>query len=484
MGCVLVALLAVASWVGVDATVRVDAGLVALVSLLAPAGSSGAATRESVHQCIVGDGACDVAAPCPAEAPARDCLRAAVPFRSNYARLECCFRCCVRHWLKEAGLLRNVDYHVSHLERVGFERGGASPDTADYGVDPYLNLLVHPHAFSAVSHVKMHPHMGCQMTDANASDLPFTLVSMYQYDANVVVIPKFSDRISKEPSPYAPCVQAMRTARQLVMDVWRQAKFAPEPGVWDAMTLYMANNIGNFTYPYCPNAGTKCFGSEAEAYERFRERVIGVRAVSLWQATLRHELLPTVPRQQRLLLCCCMNIDAKHNGPFGGSRTEKLRTVAAHPEFRCPIPTTPKHLGPPVDATPHPIEDQITQSFDDASKSDKTKYKPHAGKFDVSMPVLLHGAKFVFSPNGIGEQCYREYESMISGAYPLVDESWWYPRRHLLETLPVVSIADWETVTPAFLHAKWAELERKSFDVAPLYLPHWYDAILTAVGVK
>ena len=72
---------------------------------------------------------------------------------------------------------------------------------------------------------------------------------------------------------------------------------------------------------------------------------------------------------------------------------------------------------------------------------------------------------------------------MISGAYPVVDESWWYPRRHLLASLPVVTVSDWSSVTPAFLEATWAAMEARSYDVAPLYLPHWYDQILAAVGI-
>ena len=49
--------------------------------------------------------------------------------------------------------------------------------------------------------------------------------------------------------------------------------------------------------------------------------------------------------------------------------------------------------------------------------------------------------------------------------------------------IPVVTVSDWSTVTPQFLEAEWTRLESQSFDVAPLYLPHWYDVILEAVGM-
>ena len=67
-----------------------------------------------------------------------------------------------------------------------------------------------------------------------------------------------------------------------------------------------------------------------------------------------------------------------------------------------------KHLGPPVRAGETKVEREVAAYFHDAATRDKTRYRVAAGKFDVNMPVLLHGAKFVFSPNGIGEQCYRE----------------------------------------------------------------------------
>lgn len=39
------------------------------------------------------------------------------------------------------------------------------------------------------------------------------------------------------------------------------------------------------------------------------------------------------------------------------------------------------------------------------------------------MPILMMTSKFVYSPNGVGEQCYREYEALISGAIPVLDET-------------------------------------------------------------
>ena len=94
-----------------------------------------------------------------------------------------------------------------------------------------------------------------------------------------------------------------------------------------------------------------------------------------------------------------------------------------------------------------------------------------------------HRSKFVFSPNGVAEACFREAEAILAGAYPLVDASTWVPRRTFLRDLPVVPISDWATVTPSFLHQTWDRLEATSFDIKKLFLPYYYDIIFHAVGI-
>ena len=91
-------------------------------------------------------------------------------------------------------------------------------------------------------------------------------------------------------------------------------------------------------------------------------------------------------------------------------------------------------------------------------------------------------SKFVYSPNGIGEQCYREYEALISGAIPLVDATTYGQRNAILRHLPVILVSNWSHVTPDFLERTYDTMKRQSFDVSILYLPYWYDVYLTALG--
>ena len=48
-----------------------------------------------------------------------------------------------------------------------------------------------------------------------------------------------------------------------------------------------------------------------------------------------------------------------------------------------------------------------------------------------------------------------------------------------LDTFQLLS--GWLTVTPSFLRAKGRELDSKDYDVSILYLPYWYDLLLTAL---
>jgi hypothetical protein len=73
-----------------------------------------------------------------------------------------------------------------------------------------------------------------------------------------------------------------------------QVRWAPENPLQNYLALGLANNVKD------------------SASEKTRERVIGVRGPSLWQAALEHPGYDRLPTDDRLLLCCCMNIDEKH----------------------------------------------------------------------------------------------------------------------------------------------------------------------------
>jgi len=148
-----------------------------------------------------------------------------------------------------------------------------------------------------------------------------------------------------------------------------------------------------------------------------------------------------------------------------------------HPEFACAAKEK-KHLGEPItDPREHSIENDINLMLNGRYGT----LTSMLGNFDAHLPVLMRGSRFVFSPNGVGEQCYREYEALVAGTYPLVDATANKHRNAILDLLPVVRVDDWSMVTPSFLRAKGRELDGKDYDVSILYLPFWYDLLLTAL---
>ena len=125
-------------------------------------------------------------------------------------------------------------------------------------------------------------------------------------------------------------------------------------------------------------------------------------------------------------------------------RLEHYLILNKHPEFACAA-REKKHLGEPItDPREHSIENDINLMLNGRYGT----LTSMLGNFDAHLPVLMRGSRFVFSPNGVGEQCYREYEALVAGTYPLVDASSNKHRNAILDLLPVVRVEDWSTVTP------------------------------------
>ncbi len=83
----------------------------------------------------------------------------------------------------------------------------------------------------------------------------------------------------------------------------------------------------------------------------------------------------------------------------------------------------------------------------------------------------LHSARFVESPPGIGEDCYRHYESMLAGAVPVVQNT----MGKRLKGFPRLSVASWSDVTPSMLqhaHVPGGNLQR-------LHKSYWVQFLKT-----
>ena len=277
-------------------------------------------TRKSVEACLVGD-TCSPFTKCPKTA-SRDCLRASVPFRTPLRHISCCFRCCVNHWLSATRLGRNLDaagagmLQVSESASVRYSK--PNPDSGDFGLAPRTNVLAHPHMFAAVSDVHVHPMTGCRGVDEKDFDgvLHTAGGALSRRPSNRALKIRCAALPAFDLGNQYKCLKKLRasvsTQRKLVTDYFMPVRWAPENPLQNYLALGLANNVKD------------------SASEKTRERVIGVRGPSFWQAALEHPGYDQLPTDDRLLLCCCMNIDEKH--PL---RLEHYLILNKHPEFAC-----------------------------------------------------------------------------------------------------------------------------------------------------
>ena len=83
-------------------------------------------------------------------------------------------------------------------------------------------------------------------------------------------------------------------------------------------------------------------------------------------------------------------------------------------------------------------------------------------------------SKFVLSPRGQGLDCFRTWEALLVGSFPVVKTSLLDP---LFADLPVVIVKDWNEVTEEFLNKKYEEMSQKTYNLDKLYAPYWKNLI-------
>ena len=86
---------------------------------------------------------------------------------------------------------------------------------------------------------------------------------------------------------------------------------------------------------------------------------------------------------------------------------------------------------------------------------------------------------FALSPRGAGLDCHRTWEALVLGTIPIVRQSTLDP---VFDGLPVVSVRDWQEVTPDAM-AAWQEDRQEAFTPAlyrRLTAAHWTEQILAA----
>jgi hypothetical protein len=80
--------------------------------------------------------------------------------------------------------------------------------------------------------------------------------------------------------------------------------------------------------------------------------------------------------------------------------------------------------------------------------------------------------KFVFSPHGAGLDCYRTYEALYLGCYPIVKTS---SLDVLYKDLPVLIVGEWDDISKDLLDETYEEFQAREFDFTKLYRRYWHD---------
>ena len=107
-------------------------------------------------------------------------------------------------------------------------------------------------------------------------------------------------------------------------------------------------------------------------------------------------------------------------------------------------------------------------------EKDFVKYAQFKNNDIENYLIDVSKCKFVLSPRGHGLDCFRTWEALLMGSFPIVGTS---PLDPLFEQLPVVVVNDWKEVTSEFLDAKYQELSssEKHYNFEKLYMPYWLD---------
>lgn len=91
--------------------------------------------------------------------------------------------------------------------------------------------------------------------------------------------------------------------------------------------------------------------------------------------------------------------------------------------------------------------------------------------FDVA------SSQFIVSPRGSGIDCYRTWEALYLGSYPVVISSALDP---LYEGLPVLIIKDWTDLSKELLEQKFIEFQHTQWNFEKLDFAYWHNLIKEA----
>lgn len=352
----------------------------------------------------------------------RECLSTRVPaWTVPHARVQRCFRCCLHSALARAGVLQNVPQMLDFLYNRSFNpwwRGRFDPEYSHHAGA----------SWGAATHASTYAPLSVLVGDVAFLRFAHAAVPYYASDWTVSSRAPRGARTLAVVQGYT----AKHPSALAMLRAWLRADRGPVRG---NVTLLISGDqyLPTAPEPLLDRANVRIGVHNPSArrpnlfaYPR------GVLETSVWDALLSR---PEAARAQisrdrrpNLLHCSCLNA-FRHR-----LRHDKLSLLRGN-GFRC---------------------------------EERCAYG--------SGHALALQSKFGFSPRGNSAQNYRDWETLLAGAIPLVDAD--PALEGLYDGLPVVAVTNWSVVTPAYLNAVWREMRAREYSWEKLYLPYWLGRVL------
>lgn len=433
---------------------------------------------------------CNATAMCPS-AFSRACLSTPVPWRTPYARVRCCLRCCLLHHVEALGLGRNF-----RANAAAFAAEKKAPPREDemalgFGLESTM-------AFAALR--KPLKGTGGKESLVPGADLWAPAIAAPGggdplWGPSSWVDVAFGDGCAsfagydfgKTRRAHLTQIITKVLAKHRAAVVSTDDCDAPDGGVSSALLAhdnlrawFASNPAPGYTHPKLAAfpIGAHDRGAFVDALERAEARGAD---------------------RSTLLVCCCMA-----SLPPPGARKSAypgLAPAAAYKGMKADTKAALNNASLLLGGaaafdgfakTLHVTVAQVARRVRRTAVIDALKASGFTGcsygalqsargtDHHAAYVDRLAAASFVASPRGNGRACHRDWEALYAGAIPLVDWDASSAMADLYDGLPVVRVRDWREVTPAFLEATRRDFEARSFDVQKLYAPHWLRRLTSA----
>lgn len=353
------------------------------------------------------------------------CLRTPVPaWTIPHARVQECFRCCLHGALVRAGVLPNVPGMLDFLYNRSFNPWWRGRFDSEYAHHAGAS-------WGAATHASTYAPLSVLLGDMAFLRFAHAAVPYYASDWTVQSRPPRGARTLAVVQGYTQ----KHPAALAMLRSWLRADRGPVGG---NVTLLIAGD------QYLP-AGSEPLLDRADVR-------VGV-----------HNPNPSAQRSDNLFAY-----------PRGVLQTRVWDELLARPEAsRAQIAR---------DGRPNLLHCSCLNAFRHRLRRNKLDLLRSNGF--LCEEQCAHGAgharamqsKFGFSPRGNSAQNFRDWETLLAGAIPLVDAD--PALDELYDGLPVVAVTNWSVVTPAYLNAVWREMRAREYSWEKLYLPFWLDRVL------